>query len=195
MGMLKRRELVAALLAERPADLLVVSSLGSPTWDVAAAGNDARNFGFIGAMGQAAPFALGLALGRPEARVVLVAGDGELLMTLGVLATIANQAPANLAVLVLDNESYGETGGQPTATAGRTDLARVARGCGIETTRVVTEASEVDELRSLLLEAEGPVLAIAKIDPEELPLAFPHTFDGVTAVNRFRDAVLGTGTA
>ena len=125
---LSRRDLVATLLADRPADLLVVSSLGSPTWDVAAAGDDPRDFGFIGAMGQAGPFALGLALAQPERRVMLFAGDGELLMSLGVLATIGSQSPANLAVLALDNESYGETGGQPTATAGRTDLELVAGG-------------------------------------------------------------------
>ena len=190
--MLKRRALVEALLAERPADLLVVSSLGSPTWDVAAAGNDARNFGFIGAMGQAGPFALGLALARPRNRVVLFAGDGELLMSLGVLATMADQAPPNLAVVVLDNECYGETGGQPTATAGPTDLELVARGCGIETTRTVRTEAELEPLRSLMLEAEGPVLANVKIDVESLPLVFPYSFDGAVALNRFRSAVLET---
>ena len=190
--MLKRRALVEALLAERPADLLVVSSLGSPTWDVAAAGNDARNFGFIGAMGQAGPFALGLALARPRNRVVLFAGDGELLMSLGVLATMADQAPPNLAVVVLDNECYGETGGQPTATAGPTDLELVARGCGIETTRTVRTEAELEPLRSLMLEAEGPVLANVKIGVESLPLVFPYSFDGAVALNRFRSAVLET---
>lgn len=189
--MLSRRALVAQLLVDRPAELLVVSSLGSPTWDVAAAGNDPRDFGFVGAMGQAGPFALGLALARPERRVLLLAGDGELLMSLGVLATIANQAPANLAVLVLDNESYGETGGQPTATAGRADLEIVARGCGIAVTRTVREEGEADGVRTLLLDTEGPALVVAKVEFEELPLAFPHSFDGVTAVNRFRRAALG----
>ena len=188
---MKRRALVEALLADRPPDLLVVSSLGSPTWDVASAGNDARNFCFIGAMGQAGPFALGLALARPRNRVVLFAGDGELLMSLGVLATIANQAPANLAVVVVDNERYGETGGQPTATAGPTDLELVARGCGIGRTRTVTADAEVEALRTFMLEADGPVLANVKIAPETLPLAFPYSFDGAVAINRFRDAVLG----
>lgn len=189
--MLNRRSLVARLLADRPAELLVVSSLGSPTWDVAAAGDDPRDFGFVGAMGQAGAFALGLALARPDRRVVLLAGDGEVLMSLGVLATIANQAPANLAVLVLDNEAYGETGGQPTATAGRTDLELVARGCGIAVTRTAREEGDVEEVKELLHRAAGPVLVVAKIEPENLPLAFPHSFDGVTAVNRFRRAALG----
>ena len=108
--MIHRRPLVKALLEDRPENLLAVSSLGSATWDLTAAGEDARNFRFIGAMGQAGPFALGLAMAQPEKRVVLFTGDGELLMGLGVLATIANQAPKNLAIVVLDNEAYVETG-------------------------------------------------------------------------------------
>ncbi len=193
--MLRRRALVEALLENRSENPLVISSLGSSTWDLAAAGDNPRNFGFIGAMGQAGPFALGLALAQSSRRVLLVAGDGELLMSLGVLATVANQAPANLAILALDNEVYGETGGQPTATAGRTDLELVAQGCGIETTCTIRAEDEIEALRSLLLETGGPVFAVAKIDPEELPLAFPPSFDGVTAMNRFREAVLERGAS
>jgi len=189
--MLHRRPLVKALLEGRPADLLAVSSLGNPTWDLAAAGDDARNFQFIGAMGQAAPFALGLAMAQPAKRVVLFAGDGETLMGLGALATIANQAPANLAMVVLDNESYVETGSQPTATAGRTDLEAVARGCGIANTRTVTREDEIASLREMVLTAPGPALALVKIVAEPLPLVFPHSFDGATAINRFRGAVVG----
>ncbi len=188
---LHRRAVVAALLAQRPERLVAVSSLGNPTWDLAATGDDARNFHFIGAMGQAAPFALGLAMAQPERRVLLLAGDGETLMGLGALATIANQAPANLAIVVLDNESYVETGSQPTATAGRTDLEAVARGCGIATTRTVTREDELAALRELVLDAPGPVLALVKIVAEALPLVFPHSFDGATAINRFRGAMVG----
>ena len=111
-------------------------------------------------------------------------------MSLGVLATIANQAPANLAIVVLDNESYVETGSQPTATAGPTNLEVVAQGCGIATTCTIKEESEIDQLRELVLNRPGPVFANVKIVAESLPLAFPHSFDGVTAMNRFRDAVL-----
>jgi thiamine pyrophosphate-dependent acetolactate synthase large subunit-like protein len=188
--MLKRRPLVKSLLEHRPENLLAVSGLGSSTWDLTASGDDARNFCFIGAMGQAAPFALGLAMSQPGKRVVLFTGDGELLMGLGALATIANQAPANLAIAVMDNESYVETGGQPTATSGPTDLEAVARGCGIATTATVTREDEAEKLRDLLLNAPGPVLVNVKVDPEALPLVFPHTFDGATAINRFRDAIL-----
>lgn len=189
--MLYRRPLVKALLEQRPPHLLAVSSLGSSTWDLTAAGDDARNFCFIGAMGQAGPFALGLAMAQPERRVVLFSGDGELLMSLGVLATIANRAPSNLAIVVLDNESYVETGSQPTATAGPTDLEAVARGCGITSTCTITEQSEIEKLRDRVYNAAGPVFANVKIVAEALPLAFPHSFDGATAINRFRSAVLG----
>lgn len=187
-AVLHRRPSVQFLLQNRPQHLLAVSGLGSCTWDLTAAGDDARNFCFIGAMGQAAPFALGLALAQPDKRIVLFTGDGELLMSLGVLATIANQAPSNLALLIMDNEAYVETGGQPTATAGPTDLAIIAKGAGIATTCTIREESELAGLREMVYETPGPIFANVKVIAENLPLAFPHSFDGVTAANRFRDA-------
>ena len=187
--MMQRRTLVATLLENRPADMVVVSSLGNPTWDVASVGDHALNFNFIGAMGQAGPFALGLAMARPEKRIVLFAGDGELLMSLGVLATIANQAPANLAVVALDNESYVETGSQPSATAGPTDLEAVARGCGFVHTRSVVDETSLDDIRVMVWEGEGPLFVNIKIVAEALPLVFPYSFDGAMAMNRFRGAV------
>ena len=191
--MMQRRTVVAALLENRPADMVVVSSLGNPTWDVASVGDHALNFNFIGAMGQAGPFALGLAMARPEKRIVLFAGDGELLMSLGVLATIANQAPANLAVVALDNESYVETGSQPSATAGPTDLEAVARACGFVHTRAVVDETPLDDIRVMVWEGEGPLFVNIKIVAEALPLVFPYSFDGAMAMNRFRGAVNGSG--
>ena len=192
--MMQRRTVVAALLENRPADMVVVSSLGNPTWDVASVGDHALNFNFIGAMGQAGPFALGLAMARPEKRIVLFAGDGELLMSLGVLATIANQAPANLAVVALDNESYVETGSQPSATAGPTDLEAVARACGFAHTRSVVDETPLDDIRVMVWEGEGPLFVNIKIVAEALPLVFPYSFDGAMAMNRFRGAVNDSGT-
>ena len=186
--MLHRRPLVKQLLANRPDNLLVVTGLGTSTWDVSSAGDDPRNFCFIGAMGQAGPFALGLAMAQRDKRILLITGEGELLMSLGVLATIANQAPNNLAIAVMDNEAYVETGGQPTATSGPTDLEAVARGCGISTTMTVTEESQAGELGDFLMNAAGPAFACVKVHAESLPLAFPHSFDGAVAVTRFRDA-------
>ena len=191
--MLRRRPSIAFLLEDRPPSLLAVSGLGSCTWDLCAIGDHPRNFCFNGAMGQAAPFALGLALAQPERRVVLFTGDGELLMSLGVLATIANQRPSNLALVVLDNESYLETGAQPTATAGATDLAAIARGAGVPDARILTRESELPALRRALCGAQRPLFAVLKVEVEGLPLTLPHALDGVTAINRFRDAVLSSG--
>ncbi len=187
--MLQRRPTVKFLLEDRPQNLLAVSGLGSSTWDLSAAGDNARNFGFIGAMGQAAPFALGLAIAQPTRRVALFTGDGEILMSLGILATIANIGPENLCVMVLDNESYSETGGQPTATAGPTDLELIAKGAGFTNTSTVRDDSELAALRESLRAASGLHFANIKIATEELPLVFPNSFDGVTAINRFRDAI------
>ena len=191
--MMQRRTVVAALLENRPTNMVVVSSLGNPTWDVASVGDHALNFNFIGAMGQEGPFALGLAMARPEKRIVLFVGDGELLMSLGVLATIANQAPANLAVVALDNESYVETGSQPSATAGPTDLEAVARACGFVHTRAVVDETPLDDIRVMVWEGEGPLFVNIKIVAEALPLVFPYSFDGAMAMNRFRGAVNDSG--
>jgi thiamine pyrophosphate-dependent acetolactate synthase large subunit-like protein len=112
---LRRREVALALTADR-ADMLVVAGLGSTAWDVTAAADHPLNFPLWGAMGGAAMIGLGLALAQPDRRVLVITGDGEMLMGLGSLATIAVQRPANLAVVVFDNERYGETGMQPTHT-------------------------------------------------------------------------------
>ena len=187
--MFERRILVKQLLMQRPDNALTVSSLGSPTWDIASTGDNPLHFSFIGTMGQAAPFALGLALAQPNKRVVVFAGDGELLMSLGILATIANQAPGNLAIVSLDNESYGETGGQPTATAGPTDLEAVAKACGFPQTCTATSEKAFDAVSEQLWTAKGPAFINLKIVSEPSPLVFPFSFDGAAAMNRFRDAV------
>ena len=100
-------------------------------------GDEKNNFGFIGAMGQALPFALGLSISQPDKKILLITGDGDTLMSLGSLATIANHPVSNLTVIVLDNESYVETGSQPTATAGKTNLELIAKGSGIENTYTI----------------------------------------------------------
>ena len=126
---LDRRAAMAALVADRGDDLLVVPGLGSTTWDLAAAGDDPRNFYMWGAMGGTAMIGLGLALAQPARRVAVITGDGEMLMGLGSLATIGVQRPPNLAVIVFDNAVYGETGGQPSHTQSGIDLVAVARAC------------------------------------------------------------------
>ena len=191
--MFERRTLVGHLLGQRPDNALTVSSLGSPTWDIASTGDDPLHFSFIGTMGQATPFALGLALAQPNKRVVAFTGDGELLMSLGILATIANHPPGNLAIVSLDNESYGETGGQPTATAGPTDLEAVAKGCGFSQTFTASSEKDLDAVCDQVWTVMGPAFINLKIVAGPSPLVFPYSFDGATAMNRFRDAVNKSG--
>ncbi|MBI07366.1 MAG: aldehyde dehydrogenase [Rhodospirillaceae bacterium] len=186
---LLRRDLVAELLGRR-GNSLVIAGLGSAAWDCAAVKNNPLDFPLWGAMGNAAMIGLGLALARPERRVLVVTGDGDMAMGLGSLATIGSQRPENLALLVLDNERHGETGMQKSHTAGALDLAGVAKSCGFGRVSLVRdEAAWVDSL-PLLLEAPGPTAVIAKVRPENLPRILPPR-DGVYLKDRFRAALLG----
>ena len=120
--------------------------------------------------------------------MVAVTGDGEMLMGLGSLAVVGDQAPKNLAILVLDNEKFAETGRQRGLTAGRTDIAAVAKGFGFREAMTVTEQGAVAELAEFLFETPGPVLAVAKIAITEDPWALPEK-DGGTIAHRFRAAL------
>ena len=188
---LDRREAVARLLQDR-GDLLVISGLGSATYDCAAAGDDPRNFYLWGAMGGTAALALGLAQAQPGRPVAAITGDGDMLMGLGSLATIAVAKPANLSVIVLDNEVYGETGAQPTATANGVSLVEVARGCGIEALEDIRDMNALGTLAARLQGCEGPLFANIKIEAGEHPRVLPAR-DGAYLRSRFREAVLGTG--
>ena len=182
---LDRRQVVNALLAER-GGLLVVTGLGSPAWDVMAAGDHDRNFYLWGAMGGAAMIGLGLALARPEEDVVVITGDGEQLMALGALATIAAAAPANLSLVVLDNRHYGETGMQPSHTSFGVDLAGIARASGFAWSEAVTEMAGVNDLKARLTRRQGPGFASVLISAtEDAPRVLPPR-DGVELKNRFR---------
>jgi thiamine pyrophosphate-dependent acetolactate synthase large subunit-like protein len=185
---LRRRELAARLLANTD-DLLVVAGLGSTAWDITAAGDRPLNFPLWGAMGGAAIVGLGLALGQPERRVLVITGDGELLMGMGSLATIAVQRPSNLAIVVFDNERYGETGMQATHTAHGVDLAGVAAACGFPITSTVCEESELERALPVIRTSPGPVLYVAKVRAEPLPFALPPR-DGAYLKDRFRQALL-----
>jgi len=190
---LDRRAVVAALLAER-GDLLVVAGLGAPNWDVAAAGDNPLTFPLWGAMGSAAMVGLGLALAQPRRDVLVLTGDGELLMGLGSLASIGVQRPANLAVAVLDNEAYGETGMQATHTAHGVDLAAIAAGCGFTRSEAIREMAAVEALRARLKARQGPLFAQIKIAADTPPLVMPPR-DGTLLKNRFRAALLGPDAA
>lgn len=184
---LRRREVVATLLTAR-GDLLVVAGLGAPAWDCAAAGDHPLTFPLWGGMGLAAMTGLGLALSRPRRRVLVVTGDGEMLMGLGSLATIAAQAPPNLAIVVLDNERYGETGMQPTHTAHGVDLAAVAQACGFGVVPTPASHADVVDLRGSIHHDGGPLFSVVKVHAEKLPLVLPPR-DGALLNDRFRTAL------
>jgi len=186
---LHRREVVKALLAQR-GDALVVAGLGSTAWDCAAADDSPLTFPLWGAMGAAAMVGLGLAIAQPARRVLVITGDGEMLMGLGSLATIGVQSPRNLAIVVIDNERYGETGMQATHTAHGVDLAAIALGCRFASARVIRDPKEFDAARLSLLGESGPVLVQVKVVAEKLPLVLPP-HDGVVLKERFRKALLG----
>jgi len=188
---LRRRQVVEILLNERKG-LLVVAGLGSTAWDITAAGDSPLSFPLWGAMGNAAMIGLGLALAQPARRVLVVTGDGEMLMGLGSLATIGVQQPRNLSVVVIDNERYGETGMQATHTASGADLAKVAHACGFGSSRQVREAAELGALRAAIHGAPGPHFAQVKVVAEKLPLVLPPREGGLLKT-RFRRALLGAG--
>jgi thiamine pyrophosphate-dependent acetolactate synthase large subunit-like protein len=185
---LERRAAMATLLARRPKDLLVVPGLGSTTWDLAALGDDDRNFYLWGAMGGAAMIGLGLALAQPQRRVAVITGDGEMLMGLGSLATIGIQRPGNLAIIVFDNGVYGETGMQPSHTQGGVDLLGVARACGIGPCLDVRDEEGLRDLAGRLATFRETLFARVQIAAEDPPRVLPLR-DGVALKERFRAAV------
>lgn len=186
---LRRRDVAQALMADR-GDALVIAGLGQPAWDVTAAGDHDLTFPLWGAMGGATMIGLGLALAQPRRRVLVVTGDGEMLMGLGSLATVAAQQPANLAVVVLDNERYGETGMQHTHTATGTDLAAVATAAGFPVGITIEDEAGLTAALPRIHGGAGPLFAAIKVRAENLPLVLPPK-DGAHLKDRFRAALLG----
>jgi thiamine pyrophosphate-dependent acetolactate synthase large subunit-like protein len=192
-GRLHRREVVKELLAGR-GNALVVAGLGAPAWDITDAGDHELNFPLWGAMGGAALIGLGLALAQPKRQVLVITGDGEMLMGLGALATIAVQQPRNLSIVVLDNERYGETGQQETHTGHGVDLAGMAKAAGFAQTSNVCTQAEVSRLKQQIYSGAGTLFAQVKVDMEKLALVLPPR-EGSLLKNRFRAALLGPDAA
>jgi thiamine pyrophosphate-dependent acetolactate synthase large subunit-like protein len=187
-NLLARRQVVSALLEHRK-ELVAIGGLGASTNDITAAGDHDRNFYLWGGMGGAAMIGLGLALAQPKLPVLVITGDGEMLMGMGSLATIGLQKPGNLSIVVLDNECYGETGGQTSHTAAGADLVGVARACGISDARTISTMAEVEAFaKSAQNVAAGPRFANVKIDSANLERILP-TRDGTYIVNRIRGSL------
>ena len=187
-NLLERRSVVSALLEGRK-DAIAIGGLGASTYDIAAAGDHDRNFYLWGAMGGAVMIGLGVALAQPNLPVVVITGDGEMLMGMGSLATVGLQQPKNLCIIVLDNEVYGETGGQASHTGSNTDLVGVAKACGITDVRAMTTMAEVKAFAALMQDvAAGPRFASIKIDSANLERVLASR-DGTFVVNRIRGAL------
>ena len=184
---LDRRAAIRVLLDRRD-DLLLVTGLGSTSWDAASAGDDPRNFYLWGAMGSAALVGLGLAIAQPKHRVLVVTGDGEMLMGLGGLATIGVQRPPNLSVAVFDNGHYGETGMQPSHTEAGVELVGVARACGIKETFEVSDEMGLREFAGRVHKSATTLFARVAIRANEPARVLPPR-DGVYLKNRFRRAI------
>ncbi len=174
-------------LRERLTDELLVTSLGTPSYLVNAAGDRPLNFYLWAAMGMASSTGLGLAIAQPKRRVVVVDGDGAALMNLGGMVTVASRAPANLLWVILENTVFLETGGQPIATGRGADLVQLARGAGIARAE---RAMSLDGLGALLdagLSEPGPTLVVARVGQDgskEFPIVDP-----IRLKHRFRDAL------
>ena len=185
--LLNSRAAVGALLVERR-DLLAVSSLSSTLYDLAAAGDNPLNFYLWGGMGGAIMVGLGLALAQPSRPVLVVTGDGEMLMGLGGLATIAVQRPKNLSIVVIDNEHYAETGFQESHTAHGCDLPGIAASAGFPCVHSVRTEPELAELVPLIHRSAGPLFAAIKVTAAPPSFLLPPN-DGVYLKNRFRAAL------
>ena len=188
--LLDRNEAVPQLVGNHE-DFLIVAGLAGTARDLTFLSDDAPHvFALAGAMGAATAMGLGLALARPERRVLVVTGDGELLMNVGTLATVAVMNPPNLAVVCVDNGHYGETGYQKSHTSLGVDLEQMAIGAGIRTTRRVTRPEEIAEASRLIRDGNGTSFVLMRVRPNESP---PHKrdLDPTTERHRFRAALPG----
>ena len=191
--MIKRRQAVSSILSDR-ADGIAVAGLGSPVYDVYAAGDHPLNFYNWGAMGSAVMVGLGLALAQPKRTVIVFAGDGEMLMGLGSLCTVAQHKPSNLHIVVLDNEQYAETGMQKTATGFGTDLSAVAAAVGFEHVRTLRDQNDIEDLQKSIQTSDHLTFTVLKIEAGDQPRTVPMR-DGAAIAFRFRSALLGQAQA
>ena len=188
---LDRRELLAQLFPA-PGDTLMVSGLAGAARDAAALTDDGDNlFTLAGVMGAAVSIGLGVALSAPESQVAVITGDGELLMNVGALATVATMAPGNLSIVCIDNGCHGETGGQPGHTAGATDLAAMAEGAGLPSTMTIASPDQVAAAARFLKQAPAPRFLLARVTAGP-PAAYQRNLDPSACRLRFRNAYLGS---
>src|ERR1700741_4086443 len=181
---LDRRDAVPALIG-RHEDFLFVTGLAGTARDIAAlTGDGAHIYTMAGAMGGACMMGLGLALARPDKRVLVVTGDGELLMNLGALAAIAVLNPSNLAILCVDNGHYGETGWQKSHTSLGVDLEKMAAGAGIKRTMKVSTEADLPRSSRFIREGNSTGFVLLRVKPTDPP-PFKRNFDAAFCRTRF----------
>lgn len=184
---LNRRKVVKSILNERD-NCLVISGLGSPTYDVHAAGDSDKNFYLWGGMGGAAMVGLGLAIARPEKNIIVFTGDGEQLMGMGSLATIGVQKPKNLMLIVLDNEHFGETGAQESHTFHNVDLVGIAAASGCPKSLLIADENDLTNFLKLRRTLSCFTFAVIKVSKELEPRSLPIV-DGSKIKTRFKLAI------
>lgn len=186
---LNRRLVISELLKERE-NSLIVNGLGGTCWDVASLGDNDLNFYVWGGMGNACMIGLGLALSQPDKKVIVITGDGEMLMGIGSLATIALKQPKNLSIVVFDNELYGETGNQKTHTAYCTNLSKIAIGSGIINSSIILTQEDLFSLSSEIHQIKNLRFSVIKINQDQEEIVLPIR-EGAFIKSRFRRALLG----
>ena len=186
---LNRRLVISELLKERE-NSLIVNGLGGTCWDVASLGDNDLNFYVWGGMGNACMIGLGLALSQPDKKVIVITGDGEMLMGIGSLATIALKQPKNLSIVVFDNELYGETGNQKTHTAYCTNLSKIAIGSGIINSSIILTQEDLFSLSSEIHHIKNLSFSVIKINQDQEEIVLPIR-EGAFIKSRFRRALLG----
>ncbi len=188
--LLDRCQAVPALVG-RHEDFLIVTGLAGAARDIAALTDDgAHIYAMAGAMGAAAMMGFGLARAQAERRVLVVTGDGELLMNIGALATIAVADRPNLSIICVDNGHYGETGYQKSHTSLGVDLEKMAIGAGFKITRTVTRKDELLSASRLIREANGTAFVCLRVKASNPP-SYRRLLDPAACRNRFRGALLG----
>ena len=187
-----RRELLPQLF-ENPDDYLFVSGLAGAAKDTSALTDDGDNlYTMAGTMGAAVPMGLGVALNASDRKVVVVTGDGELLMGIGSLVTVASMAPANLSIVCIDNAQHGETGGQPGHTGKSTDLETIAKGAGFSSTMTITCSDQIKDGVGFLATATGPRFLNVRVT-DGMPSTYKRNMDPAACRHRFRNAYLSDG--
>ena len=188
---LDRRDVLATLFPSTE-DILFITGLAGSARDAAGLTEDADNlFTMAGTMGAAVSMGLGVALSAPDKQVAVITGDGELLMNIGSLATVATMAPGNLSIVCIDNGCHGETGGQTGHTSGRTDLSLMAEGAGLSSVMVVESLDQMEAAAKFFIDAPAPRFLQARVT-DGPPLDFKRNMNPAQCRTRFRNAYLGS---